>query len=170
MNVAQAVRARRSVRKYQPGRTIPQEHVDQILEAAMCAPSACNSRPWEFVVVENAEMRENLTRVHPYCKSLTNASMAIVVCGMPDALPDAPAEGFWPQDCAAATENLLLQATELGYGTCWCGVYPDRARADAIAKLLGIASVPVSMVIVGLADETPKQRGFYDKTRVRYFR
>ena len=170
MNVNEAIRARRSVRKYQPGKTVPQAHIDQLLEAAMCAPSACNSRPWEFVVVENAEMRRKITKVHPYCRSLPDAALAIVVCGMPDALPDAPAEGFWPQDCAAATENILLQATELGYGTCWCGVYPHRERAAALADLLGVHSVPLSLILVGVADESPKQRGFYDPARVRYIR
>ncbi|HNW87333.1 MAG TPA: nitroreductase family protein [Candidatus Limiplasma sp.] len=170
MNVSQAIRERRSVRKYQRGHSIPQEHLDRMLEAAMCAPSACNSRPWEFVVVENADLRQRLTKVHPYCKSLVDASAAIVVCGAPEALPEAPGEGFWPQDCAAATQNLLLQATELGYGTCWCGVYPDRKRAEDIARLIGVTTVPMAMVIVGVPDESPKQRGFYDPARVRYLR
>ena len=57
MNTTEAIRARRSVRKYQAGKTIPQEHMDLILEAAMCAPSANNSRPWAFVVVESDEMK-----------------------------------------------------------------------------------------------------------------
>ena len=170
MNTTQAIRARRSIRKYKKGVAIPQEHIDLMLEAAMCAPSACNSRPWEYVVVENADIRQSITRVQPYCKSLVDASMGIVVCGAPEALPDAPCEGFWPQDCAAATENLLLQATELGYGTCWCGIYPDRDRAKAIADLLNVQTTPLALIIVGVADEAPNQRGFYDQARVRYLR
>lgn len=170
MNVSEAIRARRSVRKYKPGMTIPQEHIDQMLEAAMCAPSAHNSRPWEFVVVESAEIRRRITHLHPYCKSLPDACLAIVVCGVPEAASNMPGEGFWPQDCAAATENILLEATGLGYGTCWCGVYPDRERATAIAHLLGVQTIPVQMIIVGVADETPRQRGFYDRDRVTYLR
>ena len=170
MNVSDAIRARRSVRKYKPGMTIPQEHIDRMLEAAMCAPSAHNSRPWEFVVVENPEIRKRITRIHPYCKSLPDACLAIVVCGVPEAAPNMPGEGFWAQDCAAATENILLEATGLGYGTCWCGVYPDRERATAIADMLGVQTVPVQMIIVGVADEAPRQRGFYDRDRVKYIR
>ncbi len=170
MTVHEAIRARRSVRKYQPGREIPQEHIDRLLEAAMCAPSACNSRPWEFVVVVNPALRKQITEVHPYCRSLPDAALAIVVCGVPEALPTAPTEGFWPQDCAAATQNILLEATELGYGTCWCGVYPDRKRAAAIAGLLGVDSMPLSLILVGVAAETPAQRGFYDASRVRVLR
>ncbi|MDD3214069.1 MAG: nitroreductase family protein [Eubacteriales bacterium] len=170
MNTTEAIRARRSVRKYQAGKTIPQEHLDLMLEAAMCAPSACNSRPWEFIVVENDELKRSISKAHPYCRSLPDAAAAIVVCGIPEALPNAPGEGYWPQDCAAATQNILLQATELGYGTCWCGVYPDQARALAIGKLLGTDKTPFNIIIVGVPGETPAQRGFYDRQRVRYIR
>ncbi|MCE5342363.1 MAG: nitroreductase family protein [Eubacteriales bacterium] len=170
MDITQAIRARRSIRKYKAGQTIPREHVELMLEAAMCAPSACNSRPWEFVVVENAELRRQITQLHPYCRSLPDAAMAIVVCGHPEALPDVTGDGFWPQDCAAATENILLQATGLGYGTCWCGVYPDQARAGALAKLLDVEAVPLSLIIVGVPNENPDRRGFLDPTRVKYLR
>ena len=51
MNVTEAIRNRRSIRKFQQGVQIPQEDLDLILEAAMMAPSARNTRPWEFVVV-----------------------------------------------------------------------------------------------------------------------
>lgn len=170
MNTTEAIRARRSVRAYQPGYIIPQEHIDLMLEAAMSAPSARNSRPWEFVVVESAEIRLKLTKLHPYCRSLPDASLGIVVCGIPDAMSGAPGEGFWPQDCAAATQNLLLQATELGYGSCWCGIYPDKARSLAIANLLGVSSTPQSLVIVGIANEAPARRGFLDQSRVHYLR
>ena len=114
MNVTEAIRARHSIRKYKPGITIPKEHIETMLEAAMCAPSAINARPWSFAVVQDLELRKRITEIHPYCRSLPDASLAIVVCGNPNAWPDAPGEGFWQQDCAAATENLLLQALELG--------------------------------------------------------
>ena len=58
MNVTEAIRNRRSIRKFQQGVQIPQEDLDLILEAAMMAPSARNTRPWEFVVVENREILE----------------------------------------------------------------------------------------------------------------
>ena len=170
MNTTETIRARRSVRKYQSGTAIPKEHLDLMLEAAMCAPSACNSRPWEFVVVENNEIKKQITKIQPYCRSLPDAAIGIVVCGNPGALPTAPAEGFWPQDCAAATQNLLLQATELGYGTCWCGIYPNKDSSAAFAKLLGVTTVPFCLILVGTADEQPAQRGFYDPARVRYLR
>lgn len=168
MTITETIRARRSIRKYQPNVKIPAEHIRQMLEAAMCAPSAINSRPWTFVVVENEAIRKTMTTLHPYCRSLPEASLAIVVCGLPDAWPDAPAEGFWPQDCGAAVENLLLEATGLGYGTCWCGLYPNRDYAAAFQALLDVTATPVALIIVGQAAETPKQRGFYEEAKVKY--
>ena len=59
MNVNEAIRARRSIRKYVPQVKIPDEHLHTILEAAMHAPSACNSRPWEFVVLQSDKARKD---------------------------------------------------------------------------------------------------------------
>src|SRR5699024_5088254 len=81
MQCYDAIRARRSVRKYQKGAVIPAEHVKTILEAAMMAPSAVNSRPWEFYVTDKREMLDKLMQAHPSCKMLETASLAIVVCG-----------------------------------------------------------------------------------------
>ena len=78
MNVTEAIRKRRSVRKYQEGANIPQEDLDQILEAAMMAPSARNTRPWEFVVVENREVLNKFPDIQPYTRMMHTASLAIV--------------------------------------------------------------------------------------------
>lgn len=100
MNTSEAIRARRSIRKYKKGTVIPKEHIHQMLEAAMMAPSACNTRPWEFVVVETEEIREQIMKSHPYTQMLKTASLAIVVCGRPD-LQESVCAGFWPPRTAA---------------------------------------------------------------------
>ena len=110
MDCSEALRARRSVRKFKEGVKIPSEHLKLLLEAAMCAPSAVNSRPWEFFIAESEEAKASLMAAHPASRMLATASLAIVVCGRPDLQPNFE---FWPQDCAAATENILLQATGL---------------------------------------------------------
>ncbi len=171
MNTSQAIRARRSIRKYIPGAEVSQEHIDMILEAAMCAPSARNMRPYSFVVIQNKEMLAQIAAKHPYAKFLTQASLAIVVCGDPTAYPKAPGLELWPQDCAAATQTLMLQATELGYGSCWSALYPYEDRYGVVADLLNIHdAVPFSLIALGLAAETPDRRGYYDKDKVRYVR
>ena len=167
MNTSEAIRARRSIRKYQKGVVIPKAHIEQLLEAAMMAPSACNRRPWEFVVVQKPEILEQIMETHPSSRMLATASLAIVVCGRPD-LQEGVCDGCWPQDCGADVENLLLQDEELGYGTCWCGCYPVTKRVEGLQKVLDVTSIPLAVIAVGKVDETPDAKGFYDSSRVKW--
>lgn len=167
MNTAETIKSRRSIRKYRENVQIPKEHITQLLEAAMMAPSACNTRPWEFVVAQSREIKEQIMQIMPYTQMLKTASAAIIVCGRPD-LQEGICQGYWPQDCGAAIQNLLLCAKDLGYGTCWCGCYPVMERVEGMQKLLGVTSIPLAVVAVGAADEAPAARGFYDEARVKY--
>lgn len=169
MNTSEAIRARRSIRKYKEGVQIPQKDIETMLEAAMMAPSACNSRPWEFVVVENQDIKAQIMEFSPYTKMLKTASLAIVVCALPQRQEKMDGK-FFPQDCGAAIENLLLQAQELGYGTCWCGFYPAMDRVEKLQKLLEVSSLPMAVIALGEAAETPKARGYFDPERVKYLR
>ena len=167
MNTLEAIKTRRSIRKYNPDITVPREHITQMLEAAMMAPSACNTRPWEFVVVESREVKAQIMEAMPYTQMLATAPVAIVICGRPD-LQENICQGFWPQDCGAAAQNILLAAKELGYGTCWCGCYPLADRVEGMQKILAVSSIPLAVIAVGKAEETPDARGFYDDARVKY--
>ena len=169
MNCSDVIRERRSIRKFKKGAPSPQEHVHKILEAAMMAPSACNSRPWEFVVVESSKVKQQILEAHPYTQMLATASLAIIVCGRPD-LQEGLSKGYWPQDCAAATSTMLLQAAELGYGTCWCGCYPSDDRVKTLQEILCVRSIPFSIVALGVPDESPKARGFFEESKVNYIR
>ena len=166
MNVTEAIRARRSIRKYVPQVKIPDEHLHTILEAAMPAPSACNSRPWEFVVLQSDKAREDALSIHPYASHLRDASLGILVCADEKA-QSGIAKGFFPQDCGAAIENILLQSLELGYGSCWCGIYPNAERVQMFREKFGIDSTPIALVVIGKAEEKPACRGHYDESRVK---
>ncbi len=166
MDCTQAIRARRSIRKFKPGASIPRADVEAMLEAAMMAPSARNLRPWEFFVVENPELKAQLRAAHPFASMLDTASLAIVVCGRPEDQKGA-AEGYWPLDCGAAVENLLLQAVDLGYGACWCGCWPS-PRVSKLQELLNTRSVPAALIAVGVPDEAPAPRGFYQADKVTW--
>ena len=167
MDCTQAIRARRSIRKFKPGAPIPKADIETMLEAAMMAPSACNTRPWEFFVVQDPAVKAKLHAIHPFAGMLEAASLAIVVCALPEAQTDV-CEGFWPLDCGAAVENLLLQATALGYGSCWCGCWPRQERAEDVARTIGAKSVPVALVSVGVPGEDPPARGFYQADKVTW--
>lgn len=159
----QVIGERRSVRSYKPD-PIPDEHIRLMLEAAMLAPSARNSRPWSFVVITNAEARETLATKHPYARFVRQAPVAFIVCGQPDK------SAFWQQDCGAAIENLLLQARALGYGTCWCGVYPNEKVTPVVQEVVGGEDMPVCVIAAGVPDESPARRGFYEEAKVRFMR
>lgn len=165
MNVSDAILKRRSIRKYKPGYEIPDEDLKKILNAAMHAPSACNSRAWEFVVIKSDEAKKRVLKIHPYAKHLADASLAILVCARPD-LQQGVAEGFFPQDCGAAVENILLESFELGYGSCWCGIYPREERTELFKKEFNLSSLPFALIVIGKADEEPAEKGFYDESKV----
>lgn len=167
MDCTQAIRARRSIRKFKPGVSVPKADIQAMLEAAMMAPSARNIRPWEFFVVENPELKAKLRAAHPFSSMLETASLAVVVCGRPEDQAGKCQE-YWPLDCGAAIENLLLQAAALGYGACWCGCYPAMDRVEAIRKVLGAQSIPVALIAVGVPDESPAAKGFYQADKVTW--
>lgn len=167
MNVTEAIRKRRSIRKFKEGVQIPREEINTMLEAAMMAPSANNTRPWEFIVVQNRERMEKIMGFQKYSQMLKTASVAIIICGRPD-LQTGNCVGFWPLDCGAATENLLLQAEDLGYGACWCGAYPTDSTVKDAQELFQISSVPCAIIAVGVPEESPAARGSFDEKRVTY--
>ncbi|HCC37859.1 MAG TPA: nitroreductase family protein [Treponema sp.] len=161
------IQNRRSIRKYQAGNPVTKEQLTQLLEAAMMAPSACNSRPWEFIAVTKREILDEIARIHPYAKMAEQASAAIIVVALPQ---EGTASGYFPQDCGAATQNILLEAVSMGLGTCWCGVYPTPEPMASIRKLFNIpeSKIPFNVIVVGVPDETPAARGFFDASKVSY--
>ena len=170
MTVSEAIRKRRSIRKFKPGATVTDEQIKLMLEAAMLAPSACNTRPWEFIVVKDREKLNKIKKAHPYTGMLETASIAIIICALPETQQQPIMSGYFPQDCGAATENILLQAVELGLGTCWCGVYPKEERIAEIRSILNICEtkLPFCVIAVGVPDEDPNPRGYYDENKVTY--
>ena len=168
MTINDAIRKRRSIRKFKAGAEVTDEQVKMLLEAAMLSPSACNSRPWEFIVVRNREILEKIMAVHPYTGMLATASLAIIMIALPDVQNQPIMSDYYPQDCGAATENILLQAMELGLGTCWCGVYPKEDRIADMQAILGTTKLPFCIIAVGVPDESPDPRGQYDESKVTY--
>lgn len=165
MDTLEAIFNRRSVRKYEKGFIIPDEDIKTMLDAAMHAPSACNTRPWEFVVLKSDEAKKKAQQLHSHARHLDTASIAFLVCGKPENQGPV-AEGFYPQDCAAATENILLAAHAMGYGTCWCGIYPREERVSAFKEAFSLNSLPFCLITVGKPSEEPQERGYYDESVV----
>ncbi len=157
--------ARRSIREYTP-EPVSDADVQALLEAAMAAPSARNSKPWHFIVVRERETLNRLAKSHQFADPLERASLGLVVCGVP-----AESE-YWEQDTSAATENILLAATALGLGAVWMGIHPRPDREAYVRRVLGIPATvtPLNLIAVGHPAEEKPPRTQFDPARVHYER
>lgn len=159
MDAMQVILTRRSIRRY-TNQTITSDTMQQLLEAAMSAPSAGNGQTWQFVVITDRKVMEAIHQFHPYSDMLAEAAAAILVCG--DMRLDKRG-GYWVQDCSAATENILLAAHALGLGAVWMGVYPNDDRVLNMKKVLELPDeiTPLALVALGYpAEQLPPSQRF----------
>ena len=166
MEVKDALLKRRSIRKYLD-KEVSDEIIEELLHAAMSGPSACNRRPWIFYVIKDQDKLKELRKASRF--SNMNAPLAIVVVGdLSRSLP-LQLKDFWIQDCSAATENILLRATDLGLGSLWCGIYPQKRPVERVKKILGITNsdIPLNIIYIGYGDEEKESRDQYEKNRVK---
>ncbi len=141
MDTLDCILSRKSVRKYSD-QQVSDEQIVTLLRAAMAAPTGKNVRPWEFVVVRDRAVLDTMAQELPYAKMLTQASVAIVICG------DAEKSAYWYVDCSAATQNLLLAAENMGLGAVWTATYPYEDRMDVCKRCLNLPDNILSLCVV----------------------
>jgi nitroreductase len=119
METRTAIQKRCSLKKHLSGREIELEVIDSILNAAMLAPSANNTQPWRFIVVQGREAVENLVdnAFTERSKVVRQAPVIIVVCARPEDDVTADGKEYYLFDTGSAVENMLLAATNLGLAT-----------------------------------------------------
>ena len=166
MDGLQTILTRRSIRKY-TGQPVPDEVVKHLLEAAMSAPSANNKQPWHFVVIRDRGILDAIPTFHPYSGMLKEAALAILVCG---DTRSQTLEGYWVQDCSAATQNILIAINALGLGGVWLGIYPREERVEGVRKLVELADhvMPLSLISIGHPAEKLPPSNRYDASRVHH--
>ena len=169
MELKEVLLRRRSVRKF-TDEPVSEEHIQELLHAAMSGPSACNRQPWAFYVVTNPDMVATLQSTTMFTR--IPGKMALVVCGdLSRALPGSAA-AFWIQDCSAATENILLRVTDLGLGAVWCGIHPKKSAEEKLRQMLNLPEehIPLNIIFIGHPGEEPEAKDWYDEQRVHYIR
>jgi nitroreductase len=166
-DILDTIFSRRSIRVYD-SKKLDKETVTKLLRAAMAAPSASNSRPWEFVVVTDVEKINFFRSKMKYGDY--NAPAIIIVCGNTAIAQNDSAKRFWVQDCSAATENLLVAAAGLGLGTCWVASYPKEDVMKIVRDMLDIPEdvFPLNLLYVGYPAEEKAPRTQYDEKRVHW--
>jgi len=150
VGVLEVVRKRRSIRRYRT-EPVASEDLKKMLEAARLAPSAGNRQPWYFIVVRDAEIKRKLAEAAAHQMFIADADVIVVGVSDPRRSPR-----WHDRDLMIAMEHLILEATELGYGTCWIGAFNE----DRVKEILEIPEEyrVVALTPVGVPDESPPPR------------
>ncbi len=146
MELQDAIRNRRSVRKYRDA-PVEDEKIKRIIDAGLWAP--CANERWRFVVVRNGDTKRAISSQ----RHIAQAPVNIVVFADLKGASRRDAELYSIQETAAAIQNMLLTAHEEGLATCWNGSFDD----EAICRLLKAPDgwKPVAVISVGYAAEKP---------------
>jgi nitroreductase len=178
MDLVEAIKGRRSIRKYKPD-PVPEEALRTVLEAVRWAPSWANTQCWEVVVVKDpkvkSELATALSKTNPALSSLTDAPVVLVLCGKKGVSgfykgQATTAKGDWLMfDTGIAMQNLCLAAHALGLGT----VVVGRFNHQKVSEILG---VPQNVEVVAMTPlgysategvvpkrKEPSEFIFYDK-------
>lgn len=163
MNFYDVIEKRGSCRSYLADYEIDENILKKLLEAAMKAPSARNTRPFNFIVITEKELKNQIVLKHPHCQFGFNASALIIV------LANEKRTVYFQQDIGACVENLLLAATFEGLGSCWCGIYPKQeVLIEQYQKMLDTNDIPIALITIGKPSKDIKTRGFYDPANVKF--
>jgi len=166
MDVNEALYTRRSVRKY-TDKAVPLEWIEESVKAAMFAPSAKNQQPWEFIIITEKKFMDDVPSFSPHAAMSKGASAGVLICFNKEY---ETAEGFFPQDLGAATQNMLLSLHANGLGAVWTGVYPREDRVAGFSKALNLPEnvIPYAFVIIGYPESEPPKVDRFKKERVHY--
>ena len=133
MDVFTAISQRCSVRAYKSN-DVEEDKVKKILEAARLSPSASNRQDWKFIVVKNKETRKKLSGAAFGQSFISEAPVVIVACGTEPKAMLACGQPTHSVDVSIACAYMILQAYELGLGTCWIGAFNE----DETKKILNV--------------------------------
>jgi nitroreductase len=145
MDALEAIRKRRSIREY-TGDPIPREDLETIVDAGRLAATGNNRQPWDFIVVTDREMIDEL-KVASRWMEKAGAIIAVVL---------DPSSRWWLEDGSAAVENMLIASTALGYGSCWLEGY-TLPREEEFKKLLRVPKEKrlLTLVPIGVPTRWP---------------
>jgi nitroreductase len=154
MDVMQAIKGRRSIRLYS-SKEVEDDNLKMVLEAGRLAPSAANMQDWRFIVVKDESTRKRLADAAGGQKFVGTAPVVLVGCGTVEREMHC-GQLTYPIDVSIAMSFMILEAYELGLGTCWLGHFNE----SEVKKILGIPEQirVVAMTPLGYPSENPEQR------------
>lgn len=169
-DILDLIQSRRSVKKFLP-KFVSWDNIAKVIGAGRHAPSSGNLQNWKFIVIMEPDAKESLIK-HCYEQyELSSAGALIVVCGEPEKCEryygEKGVKKYTIQNCAAAIENMLLEAHSLGLGSCWVGAY-DEEEVKLLLKIPEEVTVE-GIVAIGYAQEIPEKPPKYPLETVVYF-
>lgn len=157
------LRKRRSIRRY-TSREVEQEKVEYLIESMLRSPSSRSLNPWEFVVVDDPLILQQLSQAKPHGAAfIKDAPLAIVVCAHPEKCD------VWIEDCSIASTLLHLAASDCGLGSCWIQIRlrhhsEDQSAGEYVADLLGLAEDMEVEAIVAIGYPAEEKSGHPKET------
>jgi nitroreductase len=173
MDVFEAIKRRHSYRGAFQDQPVPREDLRRIVEAGIRAPSGHNLQSTSFVIVDEADLLAEIATCTE--NRVITGARALIVC-VSRRIPSPSGTGFFydVEDCAAATENMLLATTALGYATCWIdGALRRENRAARVGEILGVPAgrtvrviLPIGVPVEELGQKEKKsfeERAFHNR-------
>jgi nitroreductase len=157
MEFAELVKQRYSVRAYKPD-PVPEDRLQQVLEAARLAPTAANRQPFQILVIHTAGREAELKRIYNR-DWFVQSPLVICACGFPAKnWVRRDGKNYNDVDVAIAMDHLILAAADLGLGTCWIGDFDPAAARQVLDLPQGVE--PVAFTPLGYPADQPgsKQR------------
>jgi len=155
MDLLRIIKERRSIRAFHSEKEIPAAELEQLLEAAIWAPSAGNVQPWKFYVISDQRLKQALVRAAYGQSFIAEAPVVLAVCvELNEASMSYGTRGatlYCIQDTAAAIQNILLLAHALGLGSCWVGAFEEADAASALGCPRG--QRPIAIIPIGYPAE-----------------
>lgn len=151
------LKSRRSIRNYKD-KAIEPEKISLITSAGLMSPASKRSNPWEFIVVQNPEMLQELSK----CRTMGSQFLAESPLGIV-VIADTSKSDVWFEDASIAATIMQLQAQDLDLGSCWIQVYQrqkdETTTAEAyIRELLNIPDkyAVLNILSIGYPNEEKK--------------
>jgi len=166
MDAIKAIISRRSIRKYKK-KPIEKKLIKDLIEIGMTAPSAGNEQPWHYIIIDNREILNKITKFHPHSKMLNEADCAILICFDKNLEKH---KDMAVQDCSASTQNIMIAANSFGIGSVWLGIYPREDRIIGIKNLFKFPEniIPFSIISLGYPAEMKNIEDRYKINRIHY--
>jgi len=170
MDILDLIKSRRTIKHFLP-KFVSWDNVSRIIDAGRHAPSSGNIQNWKFIVVYEPDQKQEIAQLAYEQYDIAQAAVLIVVCN-----EVTKAERYYGlrgerlysiQNCAAATQNMLLEAQSLGLGSAWIGAFDE----EALRGSCGIPDDvrPQAIVAVGYARDVPPKPPKYPMETVTYF-